>query len=244
MLLNAQTAVLCSKVLLVPYKAHHVPTYHDWMQDEVIRNATSSERLTLEEEYEMQLSWGKDFDKLTFIICTPPRDEDIGNKTVVLSKEDDTPKNMVGDINLFLSVADNGDQNDGDGPALGETGRTKLVGELELMIARKDCQGKGFGRASLLLFLWYILMQKDNLAKEWAQHYDSQEPTLCYVLAKIHSTNERSIKLFESLSFKKKSETPNYFGEFVLVLHDLDIVRIVGLMREFNLSAWKVLKYI
>lgn len=29
-------------------------TYHEWLQDEVIREATASEELSLEEEYEMQ----------------------------------------------------------------------------------------------------------------------------------------------------------------------------------------------
>ena len=29
------TALATSHVLLVPYSAHHVPTYHAWMQDEV-----------------------------------------------------------------------------------------------------------------------------------------------------------------------------------------------------------------
>ena len=31
-------AILTPTVLLVPYSEHHVPTYNDWMQDEVYRH--------------------------------------------------------------------------------------------------------------------------------------------------------------------------------------------------------------
>ena len=72
-------------MLLVPYSAHHVPKYHEWMKDPVgavssryryeshdqqeIQLATASEPLTLDQEYAMQQSWRADADKLTFIIC-------------------------------------------------------------------------------------------------------------------------------------------------------------------------------
>jgi hypothetical protein len=36
-----------------------------------MQEATASERLTLEEEYENQESWRASHDKLTFIICEP-----------------------------------------------------------------------------------------------------------------------------------------------------------------------------
>jgi hypothetical protein len=50
------------KVVLVPYSPHHVPKYHGWMQDPVLRFQTGSEPLSLEEEYEMQRKWLTDKD--------------------------------------------------------------------------------------------------------------------------------------------------------------------------------------
>lgn len=48
------------RVILVPYMKEHVPKYHAWMQDPGILQATASEPLTLDQEYEMQLSWSQD----------------------------------------------------------------------------------------------------------------------------------------------------------------------------------------
>ena len=57
---NASTTLLGRVALLVPYSASHVETYHRWMESEELREATASERLTLEEEREMQRSWTED----------------------------------------------------------------------------------------------------------------------------------------------------------------------------------------
>lgn len=48
------------KVVLVPYMREHVPKYHEWMQDPSLLQATGSEPLTLDQEYDMQLSWTQD----------------------------------------------------------------------------------------------------------------------------------------------------------------------------------------
>ena len=48
------------RVILVPYMKEHVPKYHQWMQDPALLQATGSEPLTLDEEYQMQLSWTQD----------------------------------------------------------------------------------------------------------------------------------------------------------------------------------------
>lgn len=48
------------KVILVPYMEAHVPKYHQWMKDPSLLQATASEPLTLQQEYQMQLSWFQD----------------------------------------------------------------------------------------------------------------------------------------------------------------------------------------
>ena len=70
---NKRTVIVGRNVVLVPYLARYVEKYHAWMEDPEIRELTASERLTLEEEYEMQRAWQRDNTKHTFIIVL--RDE-------------------------------------------------------------------------------------------------------------------------------------------------------------------------
>ncbi|KAJ5610494.1 hypothetical protein N7510_007213 [Penicillium lagena] len=177
MLLNANTALSTTKALLVPYSPRHVPRYHEWMQDEEIQEATASEPLTLDEEYAMQRSWRLDPDKLTFIICRPihipipPYSEAATststsagvinniNTAPTLTPEDDSPPNMIGDINLFLRI-DDGDEGDS---------APQLIGEIELMVAEKANQRRGFGRAALLIFLRYIAEHESGILAEFVR---------------------------------------------------------------------------
>ena len=52
----------------MPYRKHHVEKYHEWMCSQELLEATASEPLSLEEEYEMQKSWRDDAKKCTFIL--------------------------------------------------------------------------------------------------------------------------------------------------------------------------------
>lgn len=65
--------VLGHGVVLVPYRRWHVARYHEWMQSAELLEATASEPLTLEEEYDMQKKWRDDADKCTFIVLDAGR---------------------------------------------------------------------------------------------------------------------------------------------------------------------------
>ncbi|EXJ96409.1 DNA polymerase delta subunit 2 [Capronia coronata CBS 617.96] len=204
MRINEYTAVSTKKVLLVPYSAHHVPKYHEWMKDPDIQEATASEPLTLDEEYAMQRSWRVDADKLTFIICRPEHNQPMTRDGRL------DPDSMIGDVNLFISTAEDDAENQ------------VVAGELELMIAERTEQRRGYGRAALLAFLNYILRHEGSLLTE----FYAGQPTATAVAparfghfaVKIGETNHRSIALFERLGFHKTSATPSYFGEFELRL--------------------------
>uniref|UniRef100_A0A8R1Y4P7 N-acetyltransferase domain-containing protein n=1 Tax=Onchocerca volvulus TaxID=6282 RepID=A0A8R1Y4P7_ONCVO len=93
MRINEHAKLIGRKVILVPYRKHHVVKYHTWMENEELRRLTASERLSLEDEYEMQARWHEDDDKCTFIILA--RD--------LIDSGVDEISSMVGDINIFIN---------------------------------------------------------------------------------------------------------------------------------------------
>ncbi|KAF7718044.1 Uncharacterized protein PECH_002377 [Penicillium ucsense] len=245
MLLNAQTAISTTKVLLVPYSTWHVPRYHEWMQDEEIQQATASEPLSIEEEYAMQRSWRQDADKLTFIVCRPIGDpDDTSDVTTHLSADSDSPSNMVGDINLFLHV-DDGEEGDAS---------PELYGEIELMIAEKANQGQGFGKAALLTFLRYIVEKQTAILEEFITadvdadtvgKLRAATPGLrfSYLSVKIGEANSRSLGLFESLGFEKVSSEPNYFGEFELRRRDFELASLDERLLGAGIEGYREMTY-
>ncbi|KAF1965750.1 hypothetical protein BU23DRAFT_16930 [Bimuria novae-zelandiae CBS 107.79] len=207
MRVNEKIALLAPRVLLVPYSPHHVPTYHAWMQDPSLQQATASEPLTLEEEYAMQTSWRTDADKLTFIVCMPPPSV----PDHITAEKDDAPQAMIGDVNMFLSADDEEDGGKSDG-------LQALVGEIEIMIAEKKERGKGLGRDILVAFVWYIMNSHAIIMEEYRNGNGNgkMRSYLKMLRVKIYKDNVRSIKLFESIGFQKKGDEPNYFGELEL----------------------------
>ncbi|XGW15913.1 hypothetical protein V3C99_001399, partial [Haemonchus contortus] len=130
MRLNENTKILGSKVVLVPYEKEHVLKYHKWMEDEELRRLTGSERLSLDEEYEMQQNWRVDDDKLTFIILSRAR-LDSGCSEV---------DSMIGDVNLFLNVESE-------------------AGELEVMVAEQMERGSGAATEAVSLMIAYVVKE-------------------------------------------------------------------------------------
>ncbi|KAL3487566.1 GNAT domain-containing protein [Aspergillus germanicus] len=253
MLLNATTAISTSKVLLVPYSKWHVPRYHEWMKDEEIQEATASEPLTLEEEYAMQQSWRADADKLTFIVCLPQAVQAATNnndkESETLSDQADSPARMIGDINLFLRIDD------------GEEGTSvpQIIGEIELMIAEKKDQRRGFGKAALLAFLRYVVEREREVVGEFVARDDGARRVFGpgsgdaeekgegikfnALSVKIGQKNERSLALFEGVGFRKVGVEPNYFGEWELRKIGLDLRGVEKQLEATGVEGYREVVY-
>ncbi|KAJ9633536.1 hypothetical protein H2204_006919 [Knufia peltigerae] len=184
-----------------------------------IQEATASEPLTLDEEYDMQQSWRTDADKLTFIVCRPGETE-----TTIRHGSLDVDA-MIGDVNMFISITED------------DAGSQLLVGELELMIAERSEHRKGYGRATLLAFVRYIVTNEERILQELMSdqtHAAAIEPRprsrsrLDHFAVKIGQTNHGSIALFESLGFCKTSDSPSYFGEYELRLERDKVDGLLG----------------
>lgn len=122
------------RVILVPYMKEHVPKYHAWMQDPGILQATASEPLTLDQEYEMQLSWSQDILKHTFIVL----DKDLIVGDFVHGQP--YTQAMVGDVNIFMNDLDD-----------------SHIAEIEIMIAESKSRGKGLAKESVLLMMAFAV---------------------------------------------------------------------------------------
>ncbi|OAA56415.1 Acyl-CoA N-acyltransferase [Cordyceps fumosorosea ARSEF 2679] len=200
-------AISGARALLVPYEAHHVVKYHGWMQDPDIREATASEPMTLEEEYENQQSWRTSADKLTFIICKPATTAD----TSITAQKQDASARMVGDVNFFLYADDEEGQGGGTDNA--------LIGEVDVMIAAKEHRGRGYGEAAVRHLLLYIQTHLDAVLEE-----QPGNRSLRALMVKIQQGNRGSRGLFEKLGFAQQGDV-NYFGEVKMVLDWRDGVR-------------------
>ncbi|KAK4138703.1 hypothetical protein BT67DRAFT_446751 [Trichocladium antarcticum] len=246
MRLNESTAVSTPKVLLVPYDRRHVLTYHAWMEDPAIQEATASERLTLDEEYENQASWRASHDKLTFIACQPlappPPAANDRSGTAVQGGAADAPGRMVGDVNLFLYPYEGEDDGGGEGEGGGggaddgPGGARELefcVGEVDIMIADRRHRGKGVGRAVMRAFLQYLARNVDGVMAEYARDKGvAVAPRLKLLMAKVSEGNGGSIALFGGLGFVREGGV-NYFGEVTLVLRALEVYANAGVPEGY-----------
>ncbi|POR38103.1 Putative methionine--tRNA ligase, mitochondrial [Tolypocladium paradoxum] len=211
MRINEKTAIATSQVLLVPYEAHHVLNYHGWMQDPSIQEATASEPMSLEEEYENQQSWRTARDKLTFIVCEPLQaTPDGGDVRFVRAKDADADDRMRGDINFFLYP----DEEEED------TSQNGLIGEVDVMIADTEHRGQGFGGASVRALLTYLQRRLAEILKEHTTgdgSLNQGDAKLTGLMAKIKQGNVGSRALFQKLGFRQRGEV-NYFGEVTMVM--------------------------
>ncbi|EFP06160.1 hypothetical protein CRE_05830 [Caenorhabditis remanei] len=194
MKLNEKVEIVAKKCILVPYEPCHVEKYHKWMEDEEIRRLTGSERLTIEEEYEMQRSWREDEDKLTFI---------------VLSKENelDETSRMLGDVNLFISKSTSSE----------DESEEVTEGEVEIMIAEASGRGKGIGEEAVSLIIsWAYKLADQNVINLLISPF--QNLSICVFRARITDDNTPSLSLFEKKLGFNRMKHSSAFKEYTLEL--------------------------
>jgi GNAT superfamily N-acetyltransferase len=120
---------------------------------------------------------------------------------------------MVGDVNLFLSIQDDEDED-------GNVMRHYVAGEIELMIAPPPHRGKGLGGATLLAFLQYIRRHESEIAGSFMDAHRGEVKGVgeeIRIRVKIGKDNGKSLGLFKSAGFVQVREA-NYFGEVELSL--------------------------
>ncbi|PAN51091.1 hypothetical protein PAHAL_9G569200 [Panicum hallii] len=126
--------VLGERAVLVPYLREHVPRYHEWMQDPALLEATASEPLSLDQEFDVHRSWTLDPLKHTFIVLDRE-----------LIEGEFAPGNphteaMVGDVNIYMNDPDD-----------------MQLAEIEIMIAEHKSRGKGIGQEAILLMMAFAV---------------------------------------------------------------------------------------
>lgn len=186
MLLNYETVLVGNVCALVPYRPEHVARYHHWMQDPKLLEATASEPLSLDEEYDMQETWRRDVAKCTFIVLAQEKVQhgDYCDAFVEMNLA-----SMVGDVNLFLSEEDNdddGDENDAQPRAKGRAQDFRQA-EIDIMIAETTYQRKGIGREAACLMMMY----------------GAKNLRIRRFYCKIKDDNAASLALFEKLGFQQ-----------------------------------------
>jgi RimJ/RimL family protein N-acetyltransferase len=150
-----------------------------------LQDLTSSEPLSLAEEYEMRSKWENDSDKLTFIILR--RDLYESCQAEASKKE---LESMIGDVNLFLNESET------IGDVCVETG------ELEIMIADKANRGLGFGSEALGLLINYCLKHLTHISTYVAKINENNSSSINMFEKKFGFQQYDHIRVFKQVCLK------------------------------------------
>jgi Acetyltransferase (GNAT) domain len=212
----------------------------------------------------MQESWRNDADKLTFIICQPlPAPKDARRLSHIQPRTHDGAEQMIGDVNLFLSLSIADITSDADAeddapahespPEIDSNPAIKVTGELEVMIADPNSQRKGYGRAALITLLHYIVTHQSSITNEFLKPHTDLSPgssslttKSLSLTAKISASNTASLALFHSLGFIATGDgKANYFGEYELQLPMglLDSMAGVETMTRYGIEGYREVVY-
>ncbi|KAH8849387.1 N-acetyltransferase 9 [Schistosoma japonicum] len=203
MRLNQETVLETTRLFMVPYLPIYVPKYHNWMKDSWLRESTSSELLSLDEEFNAQQQWCNSNDRLTFILLNKQLYHDYWllknaknqlidllqfNNEKYSDNENAEIFSMIGDVNLFITYSHS--IND-------------IEGELSVMIAESSYRGQGLAAEALASIL------------EYSGRYLPMK--LTSLVAKVSMNNEKSIRFFRNrLKFIERSRN-TVFNEIEFV---------------------------
>lgn len=189
---NWKICIRTQNLLLLPYRRSFVPIYHTWMSDPALLEATSSERLTLDEEYTAQRGWVDDPEKCTFIIFDRLLHENVaprGLKGEIHVGDGCNTAGMCGDVNLFLL------------PAFA----------VEDYFAGVPCEG---GCAEVMVMIADVLFRRRGYASEAVRGlltYGVRELNLKRFVVKISENNIASLSLFQDkLGFVEVKRVPAF----------------------------------
>ena len=150
------------------------------MSSKEIQELTSSEPLSLSEEYDMQVKWLTDEDKLTFLIL---RRDFFENNHLKDNKEKEL-LSMIGDVNIFLYKEDG-----------------KIEAELEVMIVDKENRGRGAGKEAVSLMMIYASQNLKDLSSFFVKIDDSNEASIS-LFKKLGFVQYEYVKAFKQVSLK------------------------------------------
>jgi RimJ/RimL family protein N-acetyltransferase len=182
--LNWKIRIPLSKVILTPYRKIHVEIYHRWMMDPELLEATASEPLTLNEEYENQQSWRDDPNKVTFIINDRETKKPVGDVNLFLHQDD---KN-VPEINIMIAESSSRKKGLAQQALAGMILFARDVLQVKQCIAKID--HKNIPSIKLFTKLGFTQTSKDDTFQEITMTSSNTTFGICCTLAGVENENE------------------------------------------------------